>query len=138
MVTYTDLIEKAMKNIFVDIFKCEIKRVEKCDITDFFSSSIDIRIKDNETRTVYFKIPKSSLQAMMTAYFFEENNSDEDLMDFCLEFANLMVGRAKVFAQNENIFFDIATPKNVDNINDIEFEHAFHYDYNNKTFMYGL
>jgi CheY-specific phosphatase CheX len=138
MKTYTELIEKAMKNIFIDIFSCDLKTSTSKEITNYFSSSIDIIIKNNETKTVYFKVPKASLQAMMTAYFFEEDNSDEDLLDFCLEFANLMVGRAKVFAQNENIFFDIKTPKVVDNIDSINLDQKFHYEYNNETFMYGI
>jgi CheY-specific phosphatase CheX len=140
MVTYTELIERAMKNTFIDIFQSDLEKTDNADIKDYFSSSIDIKIKNNETRTVYFKVPKASLQAMMTAYFFEEDNSDEDLLDFCLEFANLMVGRAKVFAQNENIFFDIATPKEVDNdyIDKKNFDHKFFYMYNGQPLMYAL
>jgi CheY-specific phosphatase CheX len=100
-------------------------------------SKIDIFLENNRKETIFFSLAKDTLQDLLTTYMFEENNSDEELMDFCEEFANLIVGRAKVFAQTDNIFFDISTPSSVDSLDLESLKKSHYFDYKGKAFMYG-
>lgn len=135
---HIELIEKSLKNIFIDVFRAEIKQRQEGDVCNPFYSTIDVFLANNKKESIYFALSRDTLQNLLTIYMFEENNSDEDLIDFCCEFANLIIGRAKVFALNRNIFFDISTPKSVSSLENIELKEKFYFDYNGEVFMYGL
>jgi CheY-specific phosphatase CheX len=134
---HSELIDKSLKNIFIDIFRTDLQTCEKKDIDNSMYSKIDIFLENNRKETIYFELSKETLQDLITTYMFEENNSDEELLDFCQEFANLIVGRAKVFAQSANKFFDISTPTTLDSIDYDKLSKSYYYDYKGQAFMYG-
>lgn len=134
---HTQLIEKSLRNIFVDVFRTDLVQTGSADIDTEFHSKIDIILGNDKRETVYFTLDRETLQNLITDYMFEEDNNDEELHDFCREFANLIIGRAKVFAQTSNIFFDISTPQSVDSMDSISLKETFFYEYKGRTFMYG-
>jgi CheY-specific phosphatase CheX len=72
---------------------------------------------------VYIACEKSFVQKITEAMLFEEESDDETLIDMILETTNLIVGSAKVFAQEcKNIHFTISTPH-------YEKKDTFDYDY---------
>jgi CheY-specific phosphatase CheX len=134
---HTELIEKSLRNIFVDVFRTDLVETQEQPIVSNFHSKIDIVLEHNKRETIYFTLDRETLQNLITDYMFEEDNDDEELHDFCREFANLIIGRAKVFAQTNNIFFDISTPDSVDDMENVKLKESFFYEYKGRTFMYG-
>jgi hypothetical protein len=72
----------------------------------FWSASILI---GDDTR-VYLYIPKPTLEKMVFLFLNEESPKDDTLRDLTLEVANLIAGRAKMIAQENNLLFNISTP----------------------------
>ena len=71
---------------------------------------IEINIEDDKYKiSISYDI---NIANKITMIFLEEENSDEEtLIDMVLESTNLIVGSAKVLAQDEhNLFFNIGTP----------------------------
>ena len=77
-----------------------------------FIASIDI-VEDKNTHTVYVAATKELLQSLCEIFLFEEDCDEQTLIDMLLETTNMIVGSAKVIAQEENSarVFTIKTPK---------------------------
>jgi CheY-specific phosphatase CheX len=131
------LIDKSLKNIFIDIFHTDLQQCDQDSIDNSMNSKIDIFLDNDRKETIFFSLNRDTLQDLITTYMFEEDNSDDELEDFCQEFANLIVGRAKVFAQSDNIFFDISTPKTEKELDINSLANKHYYGYKDKVFMYG-
>lgn len=88
-----------------------------------FIAYINIVENDN-THKVYIAASKGVLQTLCEIFLFEEECDEETLKDMLLETANMIVGSAKVIAQDENMAkkFDIRTPKFLD-IKDFDYPH---------------
>jgi chemotaxis protein CheY-P-specific phosphatase CheC len=72
---------------------------------------------------VYIVCEKSFVQKITEAMLFEEESDEETLIDMILETTNLIVGSAKVLAQeSKDIHFTISTPH-------YEKEDIFDYEY---------
>ncbi len=102
--------EEAAKN-FAKSIGAEIDHC-KDEIKHGFISEIDIRGDVNID--IYLILPKDVLDSISELLF---GDRDYDIEDLSKEIANLIVGNAKVLASEENIHFDISTPKFFENIN---------------------
>lgn len=89
-------------------------------------SYIDTKSSDGIKHRVYIAMDKNLAQKISTIFLEEEESDDETLQDMLLETANLIVGSAKVIAQNDSSeSFDIETPFFVKNhFFDIEYDSA--------------
>ena len=94
------------KSIGADINHC------KKEIKEGFISEIDIR--GDENLNIFLTLPKDVLDNVSELLF---GDIDYDVEDLSKEIANLIVGNAKVLASEEDIHFDITTPKFLDSIN---------------------
>ena len=74
-------------------------------------ASIEI-VENKKTHTVYVGVPKKLLQDVCEIFLFEDESDDATLQDMLLEMTNMIVGSAKVLAQEENNtkVFNIKTP----------------------------
>ena len=74
-------------------------------------ASIEI-IESNKVHTVYLGISKELLQQICNIFLFEDESDDETLQGLLLETTNMIVGSAKVLAQDSNDLkvFNIKTP----------------------------
>jgi len=89
-------------------------------------SSIDTNNLSGVRNRIYLAMDKNLVQKISTIFLEEEESDDETLQDMLLETTNLIVGSAKVIAQDDNsIAFDIGTPFFIkNNFFDIEYDNA--------------
>jgi len=92
--------ENFAKSIGAEINHCENK------VKEGFISQIEIR--GDENLDIFLILPKNVLDSVSELLF---GDTDYDIEDLSKEIANLIVGNAKVLASEENIHFDISTPK---------------------------
>jgi len=71
---------------------------------------IDIDTNRGQRHRVYIACDKNFIQTVATLFLDEEESDEETLMDMTLETANLIVGSAKVLAENNEITYTINTP----------------------------
>ena len=88
------------KSIGAEIGHCE------SDIKEGYIGEVDIR--GDENLNIYILLPKDVLDIVSELLF---GDTDYDIEDLSKEIANLIVGNAKVLASEENIYFNITTPK---------------------------
>ena len=93
------------KSIGAEIDHCEEK------VREGFISEIDIR--GDENLDIFLILPKDVLDIVSELLF---GDIDYDVADLAKEIANLIVGNAKVLASEEDIHFNITTPKFHDNV----------------------
>ena len=93
---------------------------------DMLISSIDTNNLSGVRNRIYLAMDKNLVQKISTIFLEEEKSDDETLQDMLLETTNLIVGSAKVIAQDDNsIAFDIETPFFIkNNFFDIEYDNA--------------
>ena len=104
----------------------------ECEVKDALSTKrtliayIDIQTQTGTTHRVYIASDKNFMQRISKLFLEEDESDDETLMDMTLETANLIVGSAKVIAEeaNENPY-TIATPHFVKvDLFDFEYDQA--------------
>jgi CheY-specific phosphatase CheX len=74
-------------------------------------ASIEI-VENDKVHTVYLGVSKELLQSICKVFLFEDESDDETLEDMLLETTNMIVGSAKVLAQETSNakVFNIKTP----------------------------
>ena len=73
---------------------------------------IDIDTQDNKKHRVYIASDKEFMQQISKLFLEEDESSEETLKDMTLETANLIVGSAKVIAEDINKHpYTMGTPK---------------------------
>ena len=78
----------------------------KSDVKEGYIGEVDIR--GDENLNIYIVLPKDVLDIVSELLF---GDTDYDVEDLSKEIANLIVGNAKVLASEEDIHFNITTPK---------------------------
>ena len=89
-------------------------------------ASIDIETPSGEKHRVYIASDAKFMQRISKLFLEEDESDEETLIDMTLETANLIVGSAKVIAEETNInTYTIGTPsfKKFDNF-DFEYDQA--------------
>ena len=71
---------------------------------------IDIDTKNNEQYRVYISADKAFVQRISFVFLEEEDSDEETLMNMLLETVNLIVGSAKVLAEDSGNPYTINTP----------------------------
>lgn len=75
-------------------------------------ASIDVQLDDGETKTVYLGFNEPLIQEIVSIYLGEDETDDQTMEDMALESTNMIVGSAKVLAEEaEKEHFMITTPK---------------------------
>ena len=84
---------------------------------------IDINTRDTKKYRVYLASEISFMQRISKLFLEEEESDEETLIDMILETTNLIVGSAKVIAEEANINpYTINTP-HFEKIDNFDFEH---------------
>ena len=74
-------------------------------------ASIDVKMDDGEVKTVYLGFNEALIKEIVSVYLMEDDADDSTMQDMALESANMIVGSAKVLAENaEKEHFMITTP----------------------------
>ena len=71
---------------------------------------IDIKMDSGPTHRVYLSASESFIQRVAKIFIEEKKSDEETLIDMLLETANLIVGSAKVLAEESENTFTIKTP----------------------------
>lgn len=75
-------------------------------------ASIDIRMDNGKVDTVYVGFNEALLKEIVSVYLFEDEADEQTMIDMALESTNMIVGSAKVLAeQAEKEHFMITTPE---------------------------
>ena len=74
-------------------------------------ASIDVRMDDGKTKTVYLGFCEELIKKIVHVYLMDEITDEETMRDMALESTNMIVGSAKVLAEEEKKeHFLISTP----------------------------
>lgn len=131
-----DRILEASNNYFKQFYPEFPSSVEDFKSQDFFVSKIEA-INDEFKKEIYFFLDMSLIKEV---YFFMVGDfevSQEELKDFSCEIANLIVGSAKVLAQDDVDVFKISTPIFVSHATDIvsnDYDKSASFSINEKLF----
>ena len=75
-------------------------------------ASIDVKMDNGETKTVYIGFNEALIKEIVSVYLMEDDADDETMKDMALESTNMIVGSAKVLAEEaEKEHFMITTPE---------------------------
>jgi len=75
-------------------------------------ASIDVTMDDGETKTVYLGFNEALIKEIVSVYLMEDEADDATMQDMALESTNMIVGSAKVLAEEaEKEHFMITTPE---------------------------
>lgn len=101
---------KATQNFCSHQIGRECIKQEKISYKSMFIASIDMQQVENKIYRVYLGADKEVVQKV-AQLFLEEHESDEaTLIDMLLETTNLIIGSAKVIAEEENTIYTIGIP----------------------------
>jgi len=103
-------IEAAAKNFCTHQLGTECETKEKYDGMRTFIAYIDIVVTNKEQYRVFIAANEDFIQSVATLFLEEEKSDEETLKDMTLETANLIIGSAKVLAQESENPYDIGTP----------------------------
>jgi len=75
-------------------------------------ASIDVKMDDGEIKTVYLGFNEALIKEIVSVYLMEDDADDATMKDMALESTNMIVGSAKVLAEEaEKEHFMITTPE---------------------------
>lgn len=114
-------IEEAAKNFCIHQVGVSCEPTDKITNDKTYTAYIDITTPDAKKYKVYLALAKTSIQKIATLFLEEDQSDDETLKDMMLETTNLIVGSAKVIAENANKPYNIGTPF-FQNINKFDFD----------------
>jgi len=103
-------IEKAAKNFCLHQLAIECNSIETNTKKRTFIAYIDISLKDKNKYRIYIAANESFIQSVATLFLEEEKSDETTLEDMALETANLIIGSAKVIAEDSNQPYEIGTP----------------------------
>ena len=103
-------IETAAKNFCTHQLRMECQNQEKYDEVRTFIAYIDIISNNSDKYRVFIAANEAFIQSVATLFLEEEQSDEETLQDMTLETANLIVGSAKVLAEESQNPYDIGTP----------------------------
>ena len=125
-----------MQSIFKEAVKNYLESIEanldecKADPHTGFVSKVDIN--GDENYEIFVVIPKVKLDYIAELWF--GDSSDYDTEDLVKEISNLIVGNAKVIAENKGIHFDISTPEFLGEYEDMEYNDILKFKFKNRCF----
>ncbi len=105
-----DTILKATENFCIHQIRCEYSIEDEINRDRTLIAYIDVDAHSGDTYRVYISADKSFIQKVSYIFLEEEQSDDETLQDMLLETANLIVGSAKVLAEESDKSYKIKTP----------------------------
>ena len=103
-------VEIAAKNFCIHQMGMECHYVDTNTKKRTFIAYIDVSLKDKKLYRIYIAANESFIQAVATLFLEEEKSDKETLQDMALETANLIIGSAKVIAEDSDKPYEIGTP----------------------------
>ncbi|WP_373071116.1 chemotaxis protein CheX [Sulfurimonas sp.] len=101
---------KAAENFCIHQIRSEYTTNEELNKDRTLIAYIDIDANSGEKHRVYIIAEKAFVQKVSYIFLEEEESDDETLHDMLLETTNLIVGSAKVLAEESDESYNINTP----------------------------
>ncbi|NPA87934.1 MAG: chemotaxis protein CheX [Epsilonproteobacteria bacterium] len=105
--------------------------LEECNEKNIRGYVSKISIKGDENYDIFVVLPKDKLDLVSELFFGDTEYETDDLSN---EIANLIIGNAKVQAEDKNIKFNISTPEFLGEYTDIEHDEMYCFKMNGKDF----
>lgn len=88
------------------------KNIKEIENLRTIIASIDVKMDYGEIKTVYIGYNEELIEAIVSVYLMEDNTDEDTMIDMALESTNMIVGSAKVLAEEaEKEHFMITTPE---------------------------
>lgn len=105
------IIIEAAENFLQNQIDLKTKKTDTLSKLRTVIASIDIKMDDEKVKTVYLGFNEALIKEIVSVYLMEDDADDSTMQDMALESVNMIVGSAKVLAENaEKEHFMITTP----------------------------
>lgn len=105
------IIVEAAENFLNHQIQLQTQKVDSISEMRTVLASIEVKMDDGEIKTVYVGFNEPLIKAIVSVYLMEDDPDDTTMQDMALESTNMIVGSAKVLAEEENKdHFMISTP----------------------------
>jgi len=106
------IIIQAAENFLRDQIQLVPKEADALSQLRTVIASIDVKMDNAEIKTIYLGFNEALLKEIVSVYLFEDEADEQTMIDMALESTNMIVGSAKVLAeQAEKEHFMITTPE---------------------------
>jgi len=105
-----NLLNVSMHHVFENEFGLKLETCKKIPNHTAYTATIPYQ-SDSKDRIATIWVQKPTLKKLSNILLFEENPDEETLEDLTKELANFIVGHAKMLAHNQDLDYDIKTPK---------------------------
>ncbi len=104
-------IETAAQNFSSHQLESSFEKIDTMPEVRTFIAYIDINMASGGFKRIYLACDEALMQQIAELFLGEAIDDEETLRDFALETANMVIGSAKVIAEEENVEpFTISTP----------------------------
>ncbi len=101
---------KATENFCIHQIRCEYSVADEINKDRTLIAYIDIDADNGSKYRIYLSADKEFVQKVSFVFLEEDQSDDETLQDMLLETTNLIVGSAKVLAEESDESYNIKTP----------------------------
>ncbi len=106
------LIVEAAENFLQNQIELKTEKTDTLSQVRTVIASIDVKMDDGETKSVYLGFNESLVKEIVSVYLMEDDPDEQTMIDMALESTNMIVGSAKVLAEEaQKEHFMITTPK---------------------------
>lgn len=106
------LIIEAAENFLHNQIELKTHRADALSQLRTVIASIDVKMDNGDIKTVYLGFNETLIKEIVSVYLMEDDADEETMKDMALESTNMIVGSAKVLAENaDKEHFMITTPK---------------------------
>ncbi len=106
------LIIEAAENFLHNQIELKTEKSDTLSQVRTVIASIDVKMDDGETKSVYLGFNEALIKEIVSIYLMEDDADDQTMTDMALESTNMIVGSAKVLAEEaQKEHFMITTPK---------------------------
>jgi hypothetical protein len=105
-----NLLNTSMHHVFENEFGLKLEQCKNIPKHPAYTATIPYRT-DSNNRIATIWVQKPTLKKLSNILLFEDNPDEDTLEDLTKELANFIVGHAKMLAHNQDLDYDIKTPK---------------------------
>ncbi len=105
------IIIEAAENFLHNQIDLKTQRVDQLSQMRTVIASIEVKMDDGDIKSVYLGYNEALLSEIVSVYLMEDEADEQTMIDMALESTNMIVGSAKVLAEEaEKEHFMITTP----------------------------
>ncbi len=110
VIIVNNLLNVSMHHVFENEFGLKLEECKNIPNHSAYTATIPYRSYSKEQIATIW-VQKPTLKKLSNILLFDDNPDEETLEDLTKELANFIVGHAKMLAHNQDLDYDIKTPK---------------------------